>query len=941
MGENKNSQGNFNREKKIKTLQLRRLVKQEKENRELRKQITTLLNYQRDLEKQVEKLIEYDEEISRNNISIEKLLKEKQQYEKALQSAQEKKDEEQSDFFRIMLQDNNTELNRLKQLNYELKHGNKNVDNHLDDIQDVLDNVDGSLKENFDNIVESLQLMSVKDTIENTLDEVNATLNDALNLWNLSAEEDVKYKKLFTEQLKESVKRTNGMLNASDQANTLLALQGAGVSIENAAKVWESVALSEKLLGQDLTGYNNIVTFADSSSDIEAITGSILNSGATDKSEILSAIDTLAPALAGSGMSDKEQAEYLEQAIKFMGQLQAQGLAGTGAVQDYADRLTASLGSTYLDFGANSTKFGHEGAQHISTRNIELITKGYAGMLEKSKIYQSDSAQQNYGLSEDIHQRVKEQNITDEALLKGQDKLLKEDYFKTYTNSIENYHTTMIDEIKNKVSPYLMNISNTVNELGLDISDLWFGVGIVKNAIEIFGKVKGFSLEGLKGKAAVDATSKAADTGTSWSSWFSNLFKGGAPADFDKLGDESIKSFKDQPKYNDLSDEEKEKWSIVEDSMKKTPTLLESLLNLFKKDDVVKSESQFDSYKPHRDGLDNVPFDGYKAILHSGEMVLTREDADVYRRYQDNIAVQDAFAERSHSLLSQLKSDAILGAAKESAGAMFERLQSNTLASDNTSSSNASTGGNFTSTGSYARDTWDYLVSKGYSKQSTAGVMGNLQQESGIDPTKKQYGGGPGRGIAQWTVSQERFKGMSALAKSRGKDWTDLQTQLDWLDLEMQGKDRATLNGLKRYVGGYDAFKALTNIRQATDVFEASFERAGTPNMKNRYKYAEGFYNDFAKYEQGTPYVPSDQLAILHEGEMVVPKDQNPMNSGRTISTSNEDIKEDLKAILQALQWGFEYLGKKFGEEKVVMPMTSSHKLDSLGGKYQTKKLGR
>ena len=36
----------------------------------------------------------------------------------------------------------------------------------------------------------------------------------------------------------------------------------------------------------------------------------------------------------------------------------------------------------------------------------------------------------------------------------------------------------------------------------------------------------------------------------------------------------------------------------------------------------------------HRNGLTEVPFDGYRAILHKGEMVLTQPEADRYRSGQ-------------------------------------------------------------------------------------------------------------------------------------------------------------------------------------------------------------------------------------------------------------------------------------------------------------------
>ena len=150
-----------------------------------------------------------------------------------------------------------------------------------------------------------------------------------------------------------------------------------------------------------------------------------------------------------------------------------------------------------------------------------------------------------------------------------------------------------------------------------------------------------------------------------------------------------------------------------------------------------------------------------------------------------------------------------------------------------------------------AQAAWTYFTGAGFTPQCTAGIMGNLQQESGIEPTKEQYGGGPGRGIGQWTVSEERFAGLKAHASSKGKDWTDLQSQLEWVDLELQGKDSSTLSHLKRLCGGYDAFKQLTDLRRACDIFEQAFERAGKPMMENRYKYAEQFYSKFSTSSGG------------------------------------------------------------------------------------------
>ena len=88
-------------------------------------------------------------------------------------------------------------------------------------------------------------------------------------------------------------------------------------------------------------------------------------------------------------------------------------------------------------------------------------------------------------------------------------------------------------------------------------------------------------------------------------------------------------------------------------------------------------------------------------------------------------------------------------------------------------------------------------------------------------------------------------------------------------------------------------------------------------------------------YEQGTPYVPNDQIALLHKGEMVVPKNSNPLANGETFKGT------DLTELIKLLKWGFEFLGKKFEEEKVISSPNSSPNLRSLKDIYNNVKIGR
>ena len=148
---------------------------------------------------------------------------------------------------------------------------------------------------------------------------------------------------------------------------------------------------------------------------------------------------------------------------------------------------------------------------------------------------------------------------------------------------------------------------------------------------------------------------------------------------------------------------------------------------------------------------------------------------------------------------------------------------------------------------------WKFFTGKGYTPEATAGIMGNFQQESTINPTLIQGNGrGPAAGIAQWenyNSKSARWKQMSDYAKSKGKEWTDLQSQLEFVDMELSGNgpvDKYTSQLLSKKYGGYDALKTTKDIGKATESFEGSFERAGIKVMSKRKKYAQDIFNQMS-----------------------------------------------------------------------------------------------
>lgn len=78
-----------------------------------------------------------------------------------------------------------------------------------------------------------------------------------------------------------------------------------------------------------------------------------------------------------------------------------------------------------------------------------------------------------------------------------------------------------------------------------------------------------------------------------------------------------------------------------------------------------------------------------------------------------------------------------------------------------------------------ANEFYGYFNSKGFTIESISGMLGNLQQESNINPGMKQTASASsGWGLIQWTPSSN----LTDYANAQGSDWAtgEIQTQLMW-----------------------------------------------------------------------------------------------------------------------------------------------------------------
>lgn len=154
---------------------------------------------------------------------------------------------------------------------------------------------------------------------------------------------------------------------------------------------------------------------------------------------------------------------------------------------------------------------------------------------------------------------------------------------------------------------------------------------------------------------------------------------------------------------------------------------------------------------------------------------------------------------------------------------------------------------------------WQFLKSKGYTEQAAAGILGNMDQESGVMPDTDQIGG-PAYGLVQWDGSayplvppatwngREYVQNLMRAAGISG-DYKIAKTQSQLLEWCM-------FNGQYILTSSYPysvaQFKGLTNISTATTAFEANFERPAATHPE-RVQLAIKWYNKLHGLKPPTP----------------------------------------------------------------------------------------
>jgi uncharacterized protein (DUF2345 family) len=136
-----------------------------------------------------------------------------------------------------------------------------------------------------------------------------------------------------------------------------------------------------------------------------------------------------------------------------------------------------------------------------------------------------------------------------------------------------------------------------------------------------------------------------------------------------------------------------------------------------------------------------------------------------------------------------------------------------------------------------------FFISKGWTKVQAAGIVGNLVKESNLNPSAvNKNDAGPGKdsvGIAQWNTS--RLANLQSYANTKGKPFNDFQTQLEFVNIELNGAEKSAGREIR----------AATTVEQAT-VGMTKFERfqgyklgLASPDTQSRVAFANRINSSF------------------------------------------------------------------------------------------------
>lgn len=196
------------------------------------------------------------------------------------------------------------------------------------------------------------------------------------------------------------------------------------------------------------------------------------------------------------------------------------------------------------------------------------------------------------------------------------------------------------------------------------------------------------------------------------------------------------------------------------------------------------------------------------------------------------------------------------------------------------------------------KEAYEFFIKKGYSPEVSAGIVGNLIHESGLS-TKiegdKGLRGGSSYGLAQWR--EGRLTGLQTFAKNRKSEWTDFNTQLEYVHHELNTSEKGTLNRLN---------KAKTP-EEASDIFMRGYERpsnkamadSGSKRAKHARNLIGGTFRQYSNYNTDDTQTNSKQIEKYDVDSTLNLKGDNSHLTNVDLPEYKEEVVQAKKDILE------------------------------------------
>lgn len=211
---------------------------------------------------------------------------------------------------------------------------------------------------------------------------------------------------------------------------------------------------------------------------------------------------------------------------------------------------------------------------------------------------------------------------------------------------------------------------------------------------------------------------------------------------------------------------------------------------------------------------------------------------------------------------------------------------------------------------------WSWCLNHGLNENATAGIMGNISQESAWNPSSIEEGNGIGFGLIQWSFT--RRTQLEAFG-------TDLEHQMYFMWSELTG-DYPETGANKQWINasGYtysNFYDGNYNPQQSASAFCWCFERPNSSEANEAYRQSEAqkFYD---KYTGTIPVAPPPypdpppaETGNVYRKLITTSYNLNKINSEQTtiIKTLsfNDTIKLRFTFNHRKSQIGINFLGKR------------------------------